>query len=78
MVNNEGETPTTSSGATAQAAATTSSNRPIVMPEAFSAAGHEEWDSWLSHFEDWGHVAPTTEFITGRAGRLYRFKKSTS
>ena len=50
MVNNEGETPAPSSGATAQAA--TSSNRPIVMPEAFSAAGNEEWDSWLSHFED--------------------------
>ena len=50
MVHNEGETPTTSSGATAQAA--TSSNRPIVMPEAFSASGNEEWDSWLSHFED--------------------------
>ena len=50
MVHNEGETPATSSGTTAQAA--TSSNRPIVMPEAFSAAGNEEWDSWLSHFED--------------------------
>ncbi|CAH3157892.1 unnamed protein product, partial [Porites lobata] len=50
MVNPDGETPAPSSGATAQAA--TSSNRPIVMPEAFSAAGNEEWDSWLSHFED--------------------------
>lgn len=50
MVHNEGETPTTSSGATAQAA--TSSNRPIVMPEPFSATGNEEWDSCLSHFED--------------------------
>ena len=37
MVNNEGETPAPSSGATAQAA--TSSNRPIVMPEAFLAPG---------------------------------------
>ena len=35
MIYNEGETPATSSTATAQAA--TSSNRPIVMPEAFSA-----------------------------------------
>ena len=50
MINPDGETPAPSSGATAQAA--TSSNRPIVMPEAFSAAGNEEWDSWLSHFED--------------------------
>ena len=50
MVHNEGETPATSSTATAQAV--TSSNRPIVMLEAFSAAGNEEWDSWLSHFED--------------------------
>lgn len=50
MVNPDGETPAPSSGATAQAA--TSSIRPIVMPEAFSAAGNEEWDSWLSHFED--------------------------
>ena len=49
MVNPDGETPAPSSGATAQAA--TSSNRPIVMPEAFSAAGNEEWDSWLSYFE---------------------------
>ena len=45
MVTNEGETPAPSSGAIAQAA--TSSSRLIVMPEAFSAAGNEEWDSWL-------------------------------
>ena len=45
------ETPSTSLGtiALSQPAA---SNRPIVMPEEFSAAGSEEWDSWLSHFED--------------------------
>ena len=49
MVNEE-ETPAPSSGATAQVA--TSSNRPIAMPEAFSAARKEEWDSWLSHFDD--------------------------
>ena len=46
----EGETPAPSLGATTQVA--TSSNRPIVMPEVFSAARKEEWDSWLSHFED--------------------------
>ena len=42
MVNNGGEAPALSSGATAQAA--TSSNRPINMAEVFSAAGNEEWD----------------------------------
>ena len=50
MVNNEAETPAPSSGATAQAA--TSSNRPVVMLEAFLATRNKEWDSWLSHFED--------------------------
>ena len=28
------------------------SHRPIVMPESFSALDNEEWDSWVSHFED--------------------------
>ena len=46
-----GETPSTSSGTTASSQAA-ASNGPIVMPEAFSAAGSEEWDSWLSHFVD--------------------------
>ena len=69
MVKNEGETPAPSSGATAQAA--TSSNRPIVMPEAFLAVENEEWDSWLSHFEDcavineWNH-ASKAQFLAFR------------
>ena len=29
-----------------------SQHRPIVMPEAFVALYSEEWDSWISHFED--------------------------
>ena len=65
MANNEEETPATSSGATAQVA--TSSNRPIVMPEAFSAAGNEEWDSWLSHFED---CAVINEWIDARKAQF--------
>ena len=47
-----GETPSTGSGTIALSqAAAGNSNRPIVMPEAFSMAGSEEWDSWLSHFK---------------------------
>lgn len=48
----EGDNAATSSGATASSQAASNSNRPVVMPEAFSAGGNEEWDSWLSHFED--------------------------
>ena len=29
-----------------------SQNRPVVMPESFAALDSEEWDSWISHFED--------------------------
>ena len=29
-----------------------SQNRPVVMPESFAALDNEEWDSWISHFED--------------------------
>ena len=29
-----------------------SQHRPIVMPESFAALDSEEWDSWISHFED--------------------------
>ena len=29
-----------------------SQNRPVVMPEPFAALDNEEWDSWISHFED--------------------------
>ena len=27
-------------------------NRPVVMPESFAALDNEEWDSWISYFED--------------------------
>ena len=32
--------------------ASVSQNRPVVMPESFAALDSEEWDSWISHFED--------------------------
>lgn len=36
----------------AGASASVSQNRPVVMPESFAALDSEEWDSWISHFED--------------------------
>ena len=63
MVNNEGETPAPSSGATAQAA--TSSNRPIVMPEAFSTAGNEEWDEDCAVINEWND-ARKAQFLAVR------------
>jgi len=46
---NEGESaPSSGSGASTSV----SQNRPVVMPESFAALDSEEWDSWISHFED--------------------------
>lgn len=46
---------TESESATLSGAGTSTSvsqNRPVVMPESFAALDNEEWDSWISHFED--------------------------
>ena len=40
------------SPASSGASAALSQHRPIVMPESFAALDSEEWDSWISHFED--------------------------
>lgn len=48
MVNESEQATPASSGASAAL----SQNRPIVMPESFAALDNEEWDSWISHFED--------------------------
>ena len=50
MVTEGDSTSSSSSGASAQSQS--GSLRPIVMPESFAAGENEDWDSWISHFED--------------------------
>ena len=46
---NEGDSAASSGSGTS---ASVSQNMPVVMPESFAALDSEEWDSWISHFED--------------------------
>ena len=46
---NESDSATPSSSGTSTSV---SQNKPVVMPESFAALDNEEWDSWISPFED--------------------------